>query len=112
MDVKFIYCFIRKDLSEAQRIIQLAHAAFEAGKCYGGEELPPSICLFEVSDEKELLNAAKFIKKHKIRYQMFFEPDNRGHFTAIVSEPISDLGQRALFSDFCMFRSENDTTFV
>lgn len=111
MVIKFIYCFIRKDLSEAQRIIQLAHAAFEAGKCYGGEESPPSICLFEVSNEKELLLAAKYIKQHKIRFEMFYETDDRGHFTSIVSEPISDLEQRALFSDFTMFRSENDYSF-
>ena len=104
----FIYCFIRKDISYVQQIIQLAHAAYQAGKSFS--EIPgvPHICLFEVADTKELKQAWRFLTDERISFEMFFEPDNKMGYSSIVTTPISDMDQRAKFNQFRLYKADTD----
>ena len=106
METKYIYCFIRKDISEVQRIIQCAHAAYAAGQAFGAGEIPPSICLFEVANELELMKALIHLRKHGIQYQVFHEDYFPIGLNSIVTAPISDEAQRAVFADFKSYRTD------
>jgi hypothetical protein len=108
MSKSFIYCFIRKDISIAQQIIQLTHAGYDAGTRWGGASVPPHICLFEVEDGIALIAAMKFVRKHKIKYEMFYEPDYPMGFNALITEPLLQDDYSDLFSEFKMYRSELD----
>jgi hypothetical protein len=104
----FLYCFIRKDLSEEQRIIQMSHACFEAGKVFGERtDVPPHICLFEVADEEALFEVSKYLRSKNVKYEIFYEPDKSMYWTSICSEPVEDEEKRSVFADFKLYRAAN-----
>lgn len=100
---KYIYCFIRKDISEVQRVIQLGHVCFEAGALWGGDIEPPHMCLFEVEDHAELIEAYKYLNKYKIENEIFYEPAWAMGFTAICTAPIEDDTTRKLMEGFRLY---------
>jgi hypothetical protein len=104
MSGEYIYCFIRKDLSPVQQIIQLAHATFEVGTIDKTTGQPPNIVLFEVENEIKLLEAHNWINKHKIQCILFDEPDLEGQFTAIATTPVSTKQERQVFEKFNLYK--------
>jgi hypothetical protein len=81
----YTYLFIRKDLSIPQQLVQIAHAAHQAGHKFGAHS---HMCVFEVAGEHKLLDAATFLEEQDIPYQMFHETDI-GEHTAICTTPIT-----------------------
>ena len=83
----YIYLFIRRDLSPAQQIIQTAHAIYRIGRGYGQEEYDPYAVLIGVENEKELLDAGRYLLSNGIDHETFYEPDIKA-YTAIATKPL------------------------
>lgn len=90
MSNKFIYFFIRRDLSSKQQIIQTAHAtqmmAIRAYKETGYEGIPNAV-LMGALDEPDLLDIKRYLDDNDIKSEMFFEPDISS-YTAIATFPL------------------------
>lgn len=104
MQTKYIYCFIRKDLPVVHQLIQIGHACFGQGNDHNELSEPPSLVLFEVVDEKELIEVSKYLNNHKIHNTMFVENDMNDEWTAICSEVIESKSKRNLFKDFKLYK--------
>lgn len=99
----YVYAFIRRDISFAQQLVQVGHAALEVGRAhYRGEEIASFIVL-EVPNLQSLEEAARFLSVKGIDHQMFFEPDfDMGH-SAIATRPVSG-DERKLFRRWPLWR--------
>ena len=88
---------MRRDLPLAHQMVQAGHAALEAGlklPCEVPE--PSSLIMIGVKDQKELYKARRYLSKHDIKTEMFFEPDwNYGH-TAFGTEALIDSRRHTL----------------
>ena len=113
MSNRYYYTWIRKDLTEAQRIIQTAHACYEIALRLDtpDDDTPSSMVLFEVQNQKELLKVAMFLnEKIPGQYHLFYEPDPLPDerrpmgYTAIATMPFEG-DERELFNSFKMFKS-------
>ena len=98
----YTYLFIRKDLSFPQQLVQIAHAAHDAGYEFGDHS---HMCVFEISGEQKLLDAASYLDDHSIPYRMFHETDI-GQHTAICTTPIIGDTRKAL-RKFKMYRDSS-----
>ncbi len=104
MDGKYIYCFVRKDISIVQQIIQMSHAAHEAGRKIGAKHAPPSIVLFEVQSQKELMDIFDELYTKDIECEMFYEPDNQMGYSALCTEPLDTPELRKHFERYNLYR--------
>lgn len=89
MDTPYTYLFIRTDLSPAQRIVQAAHAAHNAGEAFGAHS---HLICFRAASQSELIKCSTYLDANGIQHRMFFEPDDDVGYTAICTEPI--VGER------------------
>jgi len=97
-EMKYTYCFIRKDIPIVAQIVQTAHACLQM-------EAPPdvnSIVLFEVKNEEHLVKVNDYLESRNIKTYMFFEPDYDMGYTAIATEPM-DEEDRVAFKRFKMW---------
>jgi hypothetical protein len=92
----YIYTFIRDDLSNEQKIVQLGHATWEAGQVFEKPHKTASLILLHADDECDLNNIAQQLDDRGIDFVMFFEPDLPGH-TAICTRPIYMKNERVFF---------------
>jgi len=101
----YVYAFIRRDISFAQQLVQVGHAALEAGRAhYFGDEIASFIVL-EVPDLQGLEDAARHLTKQGIEHKMFFEPDfGMGH-SAIATRPVRGK-ERQLFRSWPLWRDQ------
>lgn len=88
----YTYLFIRKDLSFPQQLVQIAHAAHEAGFAFGEHS---HMCVFEIDGEEKLLDAASHLTDVNIPFQMFHETDINQH-TAICTTPLIGEARKQL----------------
>lgn len=98
----YIYTFIRNDLSNEQKIVQLGHATWEAGLTF---EKPPeiaSLVLLHAHDEDNLFDIAQQLDERGIEFVMFYEPDLPGH-TAICTRPIYTKYERVFFRQWELY---------
>lgn len=106
----YIYTFIRKDLTPEQKIVQMGHACFEAGKRFGSKPEISSLVLLGANDEDDLKNIARKLDIHGIDFYMFYEPDQnvitekQMGYSAICTCPISEDEQRSFFRKWDLFR--------
>lgn len=106
MSDKYQYCFIRKDLSEVQRIVQMAHATMEMGKRLPQQNSDPcNLILFEVPDERALVTVSRHLTENGIEHYMFDEPDYDTGYTAITCIPLEG-SERELFTEFNLYRAD------
>lgn len=102
----YIYTFIREDLSPEQKIVQIGHACYEAGKKFGNEDIP-NLVLLSVKDEKDLKSIFRKLDSRGIEFCVFFEPDISS-FTAICTRPITDEKERSIFSKWDLYKHTID----
>ena len=104
--MSYIYTFIRKDISHAQKIVQLGHACHEAGKLLPQAEYPDvsTMILLAAEDEDDLKHIARQIDCAGIDHYMFFEPDNEMGYSAICTRPITSQRERAFFRKWDLYR--------
>ena len=82
----YMYLFTRSDLSHPQQIVQTAHAVDEIAMRHKSDGTNYMVLCDAISEE-HLITIAEALDKHKIDYEMFFEPDI-GQHTAIATQPL------------------------
>ena len=108
----YIYCFVREDISAEQKIVQIGHACYDAGKLIPKSEQTrsPSLILLSAQNEDELLLIAKKISCAGISYSAFYEPDcNRltgktMGYSALCTRQVSSLRERSFFKEWKLYR--------
>jgi len=101
--MSYIYTFIREDISPEQKIVQIGHACHEAGKRTTDREIS-SLILLSARDQEDLEDIAMKLDGKGIEFYMFYEPDNGMGYSAICTQPISDLESRNFFRKWKLFR--------
>ena len=97
-----MYIFIRQDIPIADQLVQACHSCAEAGKSF----LPDPhthMVLIGIKNQEQLLNITNILKDNNIRYEIFWEPDDNMHHTAICTEPIKGE-QRKLFKKYKLWK--------
>ena len=101
-DKKYIYVFVRQDLSLAQQLVQASHAAHEAGLHHNPSKTTSSVIIFGTSNKEELENLfAKY--KQNLQCYPFFEPYKDVGLTSFATEPIPEE-KRNLFKQFKLWK--------
>lgn len=95
---KYIYLFIRNDLTHPQQIIQSAHATEMVAKHLTPDSDVCHMVLVGCTDVLELESIAADLDFDGIKHKMFYEPDI-GQYTAIATFPVSG-GQRKLLKHY------------
>lgn len=103
MTDSYIYTFIRNDLSPEQRIVQIGHACYEAGKRFEDVGIS-NLVLLHAENEMELEDIAYQLDMRGIDYYMFYEPDYGTGHTAICTRPITENRERKIFKTFELFK--------
>jgi hypothetical protein len=93
-----IYMWVRKDLSQAQQIIQACHVV-DSLKYIRTEEVP-NIVLFGVEKEENLYEIMDYLTENEVAGEIFHEPDIDGH-TAVATYPV-EADSKYLFRKFSM----------
>jgi hypothetical protein len=91
-----IYLWVRKDLSQAQRIIQACHAVDRLQ--YIRTEEVPNIVLFGVENEDNLYEIMDYLTENAVAAEIFHEPDIDAH-TAIATYKVEE-DRKYLFRKF------------
>lgn len=103
--MSYIYTFIRKDLSPEQRIVQIGHACYEAGKKFQDNLGVSSLILLEAENEEDLKSISEKIDKKGISYYMFFEPDfGPMGYSALCTEPITERNLQNFFRQWRLYK--------
>lgn len=111
---RYIYSWIRKDLSHTQRIIQTLHSGYELALNIRpfDDGKPSSVVLFEVEDEDDIIAVHRFLLEEGFvsnkDFHVFFEPDRNDGWTSITTRPMEGL-ERGIFADFKLYKDENYT---
>jgi hypothetical protein len=87
-DHRSIYLAVRRDIPLADQLVQIAHAAFEAGQRWHAD---PSTCwavVISVETQAELLKLAQRCASRGVEFVMFDEPDDAMGYTALCTEPL------------------------
>lgn len=101
----YIYTFLRKDLTQAQSIIQAAHACFEMGlKQTDKYEDTCHLVLLATESQDSLGKIEKYLATNGIEFTTFYEPDDDLGKTAIATIPIQSKEQRKLFKKFQLWK--------
>lgn len=100
-----VYCFVRGDIPVAQQLVQLAHAALEAGRAHPDphRSTPSSLIAIKLKNQHELDKVFARLKENDIACTMFFEPDWDYGNTAFATEPVK-AHQRALFKRYQLWK--------
>lgn len=99
----YIYTFIRADLPQAQKIVQLGHATWEAGLVFEKPDITSRLVLLHAHNENDLISIAEKISKKGIEFVMFFEPDISS-YTAICTRPVYSKNERLFFKQWDLYR--------
>lgn len=99
----YIYTFIRDDISPEQKIVQLGHAAWEAGLRFKKPNKIASLILLHADDENDLESIAQELDEKGIEFYMFYEPDNMMGHSAICTRPITTESERQIFSKWELY---------
>ncbi len=112
--MRYIYHYIRKDISHTQRIIQSIHSGYELALNLDPFEdrKPSSVVLFEVEDEaaivavmREMMMAGMIPDRD---FHAFFEPDRNEGWTSISTRPMTGE-ERDWFRGYTLYTDELDT---
>lgn len=99
----YVYVFIREDISAAQQLVQVGHAALEAGFAFEQPSQVASLIVLSVPDRESLLEASRYLEDKSIEHHLFFEPDfDMGH-SALATRPIACPDERGLLRHFPLF---------
>lgn len=101
----YVYVMVRKDLTLEQQMVQLGHAALEAGYAFDGPRNQTAhLVLLEVPDQPALQAAASRLERHGIEHALFYEPDfGMGH-SALATRPVTERHERQLFRKYPLYR--------
>lgn len=101
----YVYVFIRKDISLAQQLVQVGHAALEAGFAFEAPKTEiASVVMLEVPNREALQEAASRLERYGIEHKMFFEPDFEMGHSALATRPVSEKKERFLFKKYPLYQ--------
>ena len=92
---KYIYLFIRDDLTHPQQIIQASHATEMVAKTMNPDSQVCHMVLIGCRDVVHLESIAFDLDYDGIKHKMFYEPDT-GQHTAIATLPLSGVERKLL----------------
>ncbi|MNR71488.1 hypothetical protein D3C71_21140 [compost metagenome] len=105
-DKTYVYALIRRDIPLSQQLVQVGHAALEAGRHHYGQDDPiASFIVLEVPDREALMTAAGKLQKNGIEHTVFFEPDFGMGQSALASRPVSGK-ERHVFRRWPLWREQ------
>lgn len=103
------YVLVRTDISLAQQLVQVAHAAAEAGRAfYRPEHGIASAIVLAVPGKAALLAAQAKLVARGVATELFHEPDFGIGDSALATEPLSDE-QRKLLRSWPLWRAPDAT---
>lgn len=85
----YSYIIVRRDLTDAQKLVQSSHAVWELAK-QGYQH--PSLVAVQVKSEAKLKKVMKDLVDLNIKFSIFREPLINNEITALVTEPL--IGER------------------
>lgn len=92
-----IYIFLRKDLSNPQKVVQSSHLSLESCHKFGVPKTGhPSIIVLKIKRE-DLEKVNLFLNKKNIKSVSFFENDIND-FTGLATEPLTKEKAKVLSS--------------
>ena len=101
-DDKYIFVFVRQDLSIPQQLVQSNHATLSLASKYiiNGT---PNLVLIGVPDRDGLIEAGNLLTQYGHRYYAWFEPDYDLGLTAIATVPLS-REEKKLLAHYTLWR--------
>lgn len=105
IDHKYVYVFVRSDLSVEQQLVQAGHAALEAGIFLGdrNQQDVSSLIVLKVKNKYQLEKALAYIKNENIETVSFYESDYDVGFTAFATRPVVDT-ERYIFKKYNLWK--------
>ena len=99
---KYVYVFVRQDISIPQQFVQACHAAHSCGLEHNDSGISSSIILFGI-DNKEQLES--LLEKYRLQLNChpFYEPYKNTGLTAFATDPIPE-DQRHIFKSFSLWK--------
>jgi hypothetical protein len=101
----YIYVLIRKDISIAQQLVQVGHAAREAALAFPAAPDEPiaSIIVCEVPDREALLEASERLTGYGVEHSVFFEPDFGMGESALATRSVFQKKERYVFRKYPLY---------
>lgn len=93
-DPRYLFVAVRRDIPLADQVVQVAHAAFEAGQRWHGDRETCHLILVAVASQQALVDLAARCEARGIGFTLFDEPDDQMGYTALCSEPLRDSRRR------------------
>ena len=84
---RYVYVVVRKDMSPEMQMVQSCHATLEVGFKSESYKVVTNLVLFEIDNEKDLIDCSVKLQLEELDYEMFFEPDNQLGYTALATLP-------------------------
>lgn len=91
----FCYVVVRGDLPIEQQIVQVSHAAYEAGSKFGAENWNGSLVILKVDDLNALQETKTRLEVQGVPHLVWNE-GNIGEDTAIGTAPLTQLQRRVM----------------
>ncbi len=84
---KSIYAFVRRDIPLADQMVQVGHICIE-GHTKFKYPSNSNLVLFQIQDERELLELSCTLDEENIKHTMFYEPDDTMAYTTLITEAL------------------------
>jgi hypothetical protein len=104
---KYVFLFVRQDISLAQQLVQTNHATFEMAYTLpqSVDDVTPSIVLVGVPSKKSLEKVIRKLKDYSIGHSAFYESDGDVGLTAVATMPLAQE-QRAVLQNYKLWKEE------
>lgn len=105
---KYIYVFVRQDLTIPQQLVHTNHAVYEMSKAYFNEYIDtwiPAVIAIGTPNEKTLVKVSNKLRGNNIPHFMWKDPEHPelGEFVAIATYPL-DLEQKEILKDYRLYK--------
>ncbi len=102
----YVYVLVRTDISVEQQLVQVGHAALEAGFRFNAPRETASLIVLAVPDRPALEEASARLSAKGIEHELFHEPDfGMGH-SALATRPLAQKSERNLMRRYPLYRAE------
>ena len=105
-ETSYIYVMVRKDICIEQQLVQVAHAAVEAGASFSASNETSNLVLLEADSREDLEKASFKLREAGIAHRLFFEPDNGLGHCAFATQPLRETKDRRLFKRYRLYRQD------
>lgn len=99
---KYVYIFVRQDMSIQQQFVQGSHAAHECGLFHSSSGTTSSVIIFGIESKQELEALLEKYSQNLDCYP-FYEPYKNTGLTAFATKPIPEA-DRHLFKSFKLWK--------